>query len=173
MSVYRFGPFEFDSNSGKLRKHDYRLKLQEKPKTALAVLLTERPNPVSRTELYRCLWSEGVHVDFERGLSVAIKKLRDALDDAIDDPRYIMTVPGVGYRFIADVEEVVPERGKHKAPATPPFGIAEQTPSRSEIIISPQVGESKTHAWLVIPATTVLVHKRFCVGIRRIRIAGQ
>lgn len=106
MCLYRFRPFEFDSTSGRLRKHGLRIKLQPKPQTLLTILLEEPGQTVLRQHLYQRLWPDGTHVDFDQGLSVAVKKLRDALSDTTDDPKYISTVPGLGYRFIGDVEKV-------------------------------------------------------------------
>ena len=101
--VIRFGVFEVDLQAGDLRKSGVKVKLQEKPFQVLAMLL-ERPGEViTREELQQRLWPD-VNVDFEHSLSTAIKKLRDALDDSADTPRYIETKPGRGYRFIAPVE---------------------------------------------------------------------
>jgi len=105
MGIHKFSPFEFDSGTGRLQKYGLRIKLQQKPQIVLAALLEEPGKTVSRQELYKRLWPDGIHVDFEQGLSVAVKKLRDALCDASDTPSYIATVPGTGYRFIGSVEQ--------------------------------------------------------------------
>src|SRR5690348_12618822 len=104
MIVYKFRPFEFDPRSGQLRKHGLRIKLQQKPQIILTALLERAGETLSRQELYQRLWPAGVHVDFEQGLNVALKKLRDALCDESDSPAYILTLQGTGYRFIAKVE---------------------------------------------------------------------
>jgi DNA-binding winged helix-turn-helix (wHTH) protein/tetratricopeptide (TPR) repeat protein len=106
MPVYRFPPFEFDSDTGRLLKHGLRVKLQRKPQLVLACLLDEPGNTVSRQELYARLWPDGTVVEFDLGLSVAVKKLREALRDSSDQPNYIATVAGSGYRFIARVDSV-------------------------------------------------------------------
>src|SRR6202158_5034450 len=101
----RFGVYEFDLRSGELRKHGIRIKLQEQPCQILAILLEHRGELVTREELQRRLWPSDTFVDFEHSINTAIKKLREALEDDADEPRYIETLPRHGYRFIAPVEE--------------------------------------------------------------------
>ena len=101
--VIRFGVFEVDLQASELRKQGLRVKLQEKPLQVLAILLERPSKVVTREELQQRLWPD-VNVDFEHSLSTAIKKLRDALDDAADNPRFIETRPGRGYRFIYPIE---------------------------------------------------------------------
>lgn len=114
MIVYKFPPFEFHPGTGRLRKHGLRIKLQQKPQLILTALLGRPGETVTRQELYERLWPEGVHVDFEQGLNVAIKKLRDALGDVSDSPRYILTVAGLGYRFIGELEPERPEEDENR-----------------------------------------------------------
>jgi Tol biopolymer transport system component/DNA-binding winged helix-turn-helix (wHTH) protein len=103
----RFGPFEVDLNTHELRKTGIRVKLSGQPFLILAALL-ERPGQlVTREELRKHIWSEDTYVDFGHGLNAAVNKLREALCDSADDPRYIETLPRRGYRFIAAVEEVL------------------------------------------------------------------
>jgi TolB-like protein/DNA-binding winged helix-turn-helix (wHTH) protein/Flp pilus assembly protein TadD len=97
----RFAVFEVDLESGELRKHGVRIKLQQKPFQILALLL-ERPGElVTREELQRQLWPSDVFVDFESGLNNGVKKLRAALDDSAETPRFVETVARHGYRFLA------------------------------------------------------------------------
>ena len=99
-----FGPFEFVAVSGDLRKFGTRIRLQGKPLQILTLLL-ERPGQiVSREELQKHLWQGTTFVDFEQGLNSAVNKLRQALGDSPDQPRYIETLPGKGYRFIAPLQ---------------------------------------------------------------------
>jgi TolB-like protein/DNA-binding winged helix-turn-helix (wHTH) protein/Flp pilus assembly protein TadD len=101
----RFGVFEADRRIGQLTKHGKRLPLQEQPFQLLAMLL-ERPGElVSREELRAKIWPQTV-VDFDHGLNKAISKIRDALGDSAEDPRFIETVARRGYRFLADVAVV-------------------------------------------------------------------
>jgi len=100
----RFSAFEVDLRSGELRKHGIRLKLQDQPFQLLALLLEHPGDVVTREELRHKLWAADTFVDFDTGLNSAIKKLRDALGDSAEEPRYIETLPRRGYRFIAQVE---------------------------------------------------------------------
>ena len=99
-----FDCFEVDLSSGQLYKHGLRISLQEKSFLALAFLLERPGEVVTREELQRRLWSEDVFVEFDNNLNTAIGRLREALGDSADHPRFIETLPKRGYRFIARVE---------------------------------------------------------------------
>jgi DNA-binding winged helix-turn-helix (wHTH) protein/tetratricopeptide (TPR) repeat protein len=102
--LIRFGIFEADLSSGELRKGGSRIRLQEQPFQILAMLL-ERPGQViTREELRGRLWPGDTFVDFEHGVNSGVARLRDALGDSADNPRYIETLPRRGYRLIASVE---------------------------------------------------------------------
>jgi DNA-binding winged helix-turn-helix (wHTH) protein len=103
---FRFGPYEADARAGELRKHGLRIQLQEKSFQLLLTLLEQPRDLVTREELQRRLWPDGVSVDFNNSLNSAVKRLRDALRDRARRPRYIETLPRRGYRFIAPVEQV-------------------------------------------------------------------
>src|SRR5579885_3786779 len=108
--IFRFGVFEADTASGELRKHGVRIKLHSQPFQVLLMLLERPSDVVTRDELRRRLWGEDTFVDFDHGLNSAVNKLREALDDSASQPRYIETVPGRGYRFIAPVTLSTPAR---------------------------------------------------------------
>src|SRR2546423_3271930 len=99
-----FGPFEFEHPSGDLRKFGNRIRLQGKPLQILSILIEQPGQVLSRDRLQRHLWQGTTFVDFEQGLNTAVNKLRQALGDSADQPRYIETVPGKGYRFIAPLQ---------------------------------------------------------------------
>jgi TolB-like protein/DNA-binding winged helix-turn-helix (wHTH) protein len=102
-SMVRFGLFELDLKAGQLSKNGTKIRLPQQPLQLLSVLL-ERPGEIlTRGELRERLWSSDVFVDFDHGLNKSVQKLRDALGDSADSPRYIETIPRVGYRFIAPV----------------------------------------------------------------------
>jgi len=100
---FRFGVFEAYPAAGELRKHGRRVRLQEQPFRVLMLLLEHAGAVVSREELQRTLWPTNTFVEFDQGLNTAIKKLRTALGDSADNPRFIETLPRKGYRFIAPV----------------------------------------------------------------------
>lgn len=102
----RFGAFELDVAGGELTKSGARVHLQEQPARLLAVLVENAGRIVGRDELRQCLWPDNTFVDFDHGLNTAIRKLRIALDDTADTPRWIETVPRSGYRFIGPVEVI-------------------------------------------------------------------
>jgi DNA-binding winged helix-turn-helix (wHTH) protein len=104
----RFGAFELDVRSGELRKSGVRVALQEQPFKILTRLLTRPGDLVTREQLRQELWPSETFVDFEHGLNAAIKRLRDALGDSAESPRFIETVPRRGYRFIASVAPTHP-----------------------------------------------------------------
>jgi DNA-binding winged helix-turn-helix (wHTH) protein len=99
-SSFQFGAFELDPHFGELRKHGIKLKLQHQPLQILTILL-ERPGEiVTREEIQKRLWPDNTHVDFENAINSAMRKLRDALGDAAENPRFIETLARRGYRFI-------------------------------------------------------------------------
>jgi len=103
-SPVRFGAFELDLGTGELRKQGIRRKIQDQPFQVLQALV-ERPGElVTREELQRRIWGEGTFVDFDQSLNRAVNKVREALGDSAENPRYIETMARRGYRFIAPVE---------------------------------------------------------------------
>ena len=133
-AILRFGVFELNPHSGELRKKGMKIKLSGQPVDIL-VLLMERPGQVvTREEIQKRLWSNETFVDFEQGLNNAMKRLRSALDDNAESPRYVETVPRKGYRFIAAVDGP-PENGAGMATA------AEEKPrSREKLSKSKKAG---------------------------------
>ncbi|MFZ0478674.1 MAG: winged helix-turn-helix domain-containing protein [Terriglobales bacterium] len=136
--VVRFGLFEADLRAGELRKSGVKVKIQDLPFRALTLLLS-RPNEViSRKDFRQYLWPQDVFVDFDRGISSAIKRLRDALGDSPENPIFIETIDRRGYRWIGPVHLPEPfsdemqEKESPEKPATPaaaPLG-AEHSPWR-------------------------------------------
>jgi Tol biopolymer transport system component/DNA-binding winged helix-turn-helix (wHTH) protein len=104
--VVRFGVYEVDLREQELRKHGLRVKLPNQPFQVLAILLEKRGEVVTREELYERLWPNETFVDFEHNLNAVVKKLRLALTDSAETPRFIDTVARRGYRFIAPVVPV-------------------------------------------------------------------
>jgi DNA-binding winged helix-turn-helix (wHTH) protein len=110
-TLLRFGVFEADVQSGELTKHGKRIRLQEQPFQALVMLLQKPGQVVTREELRSKLWPQTI-VDFDHGLNKAISKIRDALGDSSENPRFVETVARRGYRFLADVAVVAETRAE-------------------------------------------------------------
>ena len=120
--AYQFGPFEVNVASGELLKNGRRIRLQEQPYRLLVALLENPGEVVSREELRSRLWPGDTFVDFDGSLRVAVRKLREALDDDAENPRYIETIPKRGYRFL--VTEV------HRVDGAPETAEPHQDPER-------------------------------------------
>jgi DNA-binding winged helix-turn-helix (wHTH) protein/tetratricopeptide (TPR) repeat protein len=162
--MYRFGLYEVFPDAGELWKHGHRIKLQEQPFRLLVALL-ERPGEiVSREAIRERLWPENTFVEFDQSLGTAVTKLRQALNDEADNPRFIETIPKRGYRFIAPVTRVAaPEAATPVATqaAAPQDSPQNPTQSQSEAA-SPK--DTATHAppaaakrrWLWAALTVVL-----------------
>ena len=121
-SVLRFGVYEVDPHAGELRRNGVKIKLQEQPFQVLTMLL-ERPGEViSREEMQRRLWPADTFVDFDHSLNAAVKRLRDALRDSADNPRFVETLARRGYRFVAPVAGAVPSGAKAEVMTRPDAG---------------------------------------------------
>jgi DNA-binding winged helix-turn-helix (wHTH) protein len=103
-SVMRFGEFTADLETGERHNNGTNVKLQGQPFEILALLLKHPGRIVTRDEVRRQLWPTDTFVDFEHGLNAAVNRLREALGDSAEEPRYIETVPRRGYRFITPIE---------------------------------------------------------------------
>jgi|SRR5215472_15455494 len=147
----RFGVFEVDLRAGELRKHGLRVRLQEQPFQVLAMLLEYPGELVTREDLQKRLWPADTFVDFDHGLNKAINKIREALGDSAESPRFVETVSRRGYRFLAEVRVVdsPPLRG-------PEFANPAQAKDRPDVS-----GESVAHrrflAWGISGSVLVLL----------------
>ncbi len=148
----RFGRYELDLRSGDLRKHGIRIKLQDQPSQILSILLEHHGEMVSREELQRRLWPSDTFVDFDHSLNTAIMRLREALGDSSDNPRFIETIPRRGYRFIAPVEEVTSASSASMDSAEGPIGDASAGPllSKSHRLKGVSVDKTKRSPRLVL-----------------------
>lgn len=115
--LVRFGFYQVDLRTSELWKQGRKVKLQEQPCRILAILLERRGEVVTREELRKRLWSDDTFVDFDHSLNTAIMRLREALSDSSDNPRFIETLPRRGYRFIAPIEELDGSQAKKIAEA--------------------------------------------------------
>ncbi len=150
-TTIRFGLFEVDLSAGELRKRGRRIPLQDQPFRVLILLLQRPGELVTREDFQRALWPGDTFVEFDEGLNKAIQKLRQALDDSSDNPRFIETLPRKGYRFIAPVDRAAVEA--NAAPAQP-------TPANSNAVSPSAVGLTKRRnsevlAWALLGAVSV------------------
>jgi len=106
--TYRFAEFEIDIAAYELRHGAQRVRLARQPMDLLLLLLERRLELVSRDEIAKQLWGPDVCIDFDAGIHTAILKIRQVLGDSRESPRFVETVPGKGYRFVAPVEVVPP-----------------------------------------------------------------
>lgn len=150
--VVRFGMFEADLRSCELRKNGVKVKIQELPFRALTLLLSHPHEVLSREQFRQALWPDGVFVDFGRGISSAINRLRDALGDSAENPIFIETVERRGYRWIAPTHVPPPPV---IAPIVPPRPVL----VRTEVEKAPPAAPSPAHRWtlLLFPALALLL----------------
>jgi len=139
----RFGIFEADLHTGELRKRGVRIRLQQQPFQVLGVLLARPGELVTRDELQAKLWTSDTFVDFDHGLNKAINKIRDALGDSAESPRFVETVARRGYRFIADVETVETEAATSSTPVGDPLA----GDARDPLVVAEQAGVGGRQNW--------------------------
>src|ERR1700686_122747 len=126
-SVVRFGTYEVSLQSGEVRKAGLRIRVQQQPLKLLEILLERPGEVVTREELRSRVWSDESFGDFDQAVNIAIGKLRSALGDSAENPRFIETLPKRGYRFIADVS-VVDADGRPKRPEPAPGDLPTTEP---------------------------------------------
>ena len=117
VSPIRFGVYEVDLVSEELRKSGLKIRLSGQPFQILAMLLERPGQVVTREELQKKLWPDGTFVDFDHSLNTAINKIREALGDSAENPRFVETVARRGYRFLADVTPIDTAAERQRAPA--------------------------------------------------------
>ena len=134
--IVRFGTFEADLATRELRKSGVRIKLQGQPFEILVMLLERPAGLVTREELQQRLWPTDTFVDFDHGVNAAINRLREALGDSAENPRFVETIPRRGYRFVAPVESPTAVPGPRVIPTPGPnpesHPRATEAPSRSD-----------------------------------------
>jgi serine/threonine-protein kinase len=154
-SNVRFGPFELDLRRGELRKEGRRIRLQEQPFQILRMLLESPGEVVSREEIRKRLWPDETVVEFDHSINAAVRRLRDALCDSADNPRYVKTLARQGYRFIGEVETADPPARSEPLAVIPesesPNRQAEEAPRRPRLPLSPRMIVS------VLLATFILI----------------
>jgi TolB-like protein/DNA-binding winged helix-turn-helix (wHTH) protein/Flp pilus assembly protein TadD len=155
----RFDEFEIDLRSGELWVHGKRVRLQDQPLQVLRVLLERQGEIVSRDELKQILWPADTFVDFDDGLNTAVRKIRDALGDSAEKPRFIETIPRRGYRFVgrmADVRPAVVPLLAEESRESPEQKNASLSTSDSAVLAT-QKAIPPTHWRLVLAGISALV----------------
>ena len=156
-SLYRFGPFQVNSVSGELWKNGNRVKLQEQPFRLLVILLENAGEVVTRDDLRHRIWRDDTFVDFDSSLRVAVGKLREALGDDAESPRYIETIPKRGYRFL--VSEVHRVDAAHEAAETrkDPDSLKTDATPIAFVDLEPDRGLYRRQMWLKIGAGALAI----------------
>jgi adenylate cyclase len=170
--VFRFGDYSFDPQTGELLKDGRRLKIQGQPVAILAMLL-ERPGEiVTREEFQKKLWPKDTFVDFEHSLNAAIKRLRDAMNDSADAPRYVETLARRGYRFIGVLER--PHAIQPRVPSVAVLPFANISADAENEFFADGVTEdviahlAKIRSLKVISRTSVMAYKKGEGSLREI-----
>lgn len=157
--IFRFGPFEAKTCAQELSKNGTTVRLRGQPFSILELLLSRAGEVVRREEIRQKLWPADTFVDFEHGLNTSMKKLRQTLCDSATEPRYIETIPRLGYRFIAPVEATVEPKAKKPTAVetvSPVVAAPDSATAASEGRVSPAVGTlPRLHSFLA-PAVVVL-----------------
>ncbi len=154
-----FGVFELDLSAGELRKRGLRVRLQQQPVQVLAMLLDHAGQVVSREELQKALWPADTFVDFDHGLNKAINKIREALGDSAESPRFVETVARRGYRFIADVKAAdLPPSASVEAAAEPhPAASAGEREVEPGVLVTPLPSRAKSRAWAIVTLALIVL----------------
>jgi TolB-like protein/DNA-binding winged helix-turn-helix (wHTH) protein len=147
--VYQFGDFSLDCGKFELCRKGRRLKLERKPLELLVLLASKHGQVVTRDEIARCLWEQEVFVDLEHGINTAIRKIRKVLGDSSDLPRFVQTISGSGYRFIALVTAVEPEAAEPTQPSWDPIELSTVPPEIAAAPVIPAATKSHHRLWVV------------------------
>jgi DNA-binding winged helix-turn-helix (wHTH) protein/Tfp pilus assembly protein PilF len=143
-ALARFGVFEADLRAGELRRNGVRVRLQDLPFRALALLLTRPGEVITREEFRQALWPSDIFVDFEQGISSAVMRLRDALRDSADNPVFIETVERRGYRWIGPIQRVDPVRQEPRAESREDARREDDSPEKQ---VPPGAPSTKASPW--------------------------
>ncbi len=132
--IYRFGVFELDSDTGELRKNGRAVALEPQPAKALALLVANAGDIVTRDELREVVWGAETHVDFDRGIAYCLSQIRTALGDSGDYPRFVQTIPKRGFKFLAPV-----------------------APDASVAPVAPVAAATSFNNWVTVPLTIAML----------------
>jgi Tol biopolymer transport system component/DNA-binding winged helix-turn-helix (wHTH) protein len=153
----RFDRFEVDLSSGELRRDGVAVAIQEQPFQVLRLLMKADGEVVTREQLRAALWPEDTFVDFEHGVNTAVKKLRQALKDSAEEPKFVETLPKVGYRFIVPVEWVAEAHNKSVSQRVVAIAPPGPTPVPTIQAPTPSPGESRGRLQIALVAIGLLI----------------
>jgi len=176
--LVRFGPFEADFRAGELLKNGRKIRLQDQPLQVLGMLLEKPGEVVTRQEVKNRLWSSDTFVDFDHGLNNAINRLREALNDSADAPKFIETLPRRGYRFVAEVTGDAPTSIGKSLPVEPSEGIGRSAVSGSEQVAGVAVPARRSKhrsagIWVAAASIVTAAAVMLVVHYVRARTAGK
>jgi TolB-like protein/DNA-binding winged helix-turn-helix (wHTH) protein/Tfp pilus assembly protein PilF len=162
--IFRFGPFEARTCAQELSKNGTAVRLRGQPFAILELLVSRAGEVVTREEIRQKVWPVDTFVDFEHGLNTSIKKLRQALCDSATEPRYIETLPRLGYRFIAPVETTVEAKAKRPTGDAVPEAVAVSQPR-------PAARPPRSFGWslVLVPAFLLLAGVTLVFNLARAR----
>jgi DNA-binding winged helix-turn-helix (wHTH) protein/Tfp pilus assembly protein PilF len=179
-TVVRFGVFEADLRAGDLRKKGTRVKIQDLPFRALGVLLSRPNEVVTREEFRQALWPQDVFVDFDRAISSAIKRLRDALGDPAENPIFIETIERRGYRWIAPTSGVptpstvtLLASDAREAELEPAASSSVSSVAAPDRLVSPPAFSSRKLIYAALVLALLLVAGIMLFGLHGIKAAGN
>jgi DNA-binding winged helix-turn-helix (wHTH) protein/TolB-like protein len=158
--VLRFGVFELDSDSRELRRNGLKVRLPDQSFQILKTLLGRPGEVVTREELRRVLWTSDTFVDFEVGLNSAVRKLREALDDSAENPRFVETLPRRGYRFVGSVR-------LSRADPPPPVAPASEQPSSPASVPAAEEATGAAAEQASRPGSEPAAEKTSILAVRR------
>jgi DNA-binding winged helix-turn-helix (wHTH) protein len=160
-SSYRFGSYELRAQTRKLYKHGVKLKLRPQAYQVLALLLEHSGQCVTRKELQKRIWPSNTFVDFENRVNTAIKQLRASLNDSASEPRYIETLPKLGYRMIVPAEPETNLAGERAPDAKGKSADAVGLDARASA--AAMVRSPSSRKWLWVEAAAVTVFAIICM----------
>ena len=149
VALYRFGPFELDPEGSTLARNGSVIRLQDLPFRLLLMLVERAGEVVTREEMRSRLWPQNTFVEFDNSLGVAIRKIRESLNDQAEDPRFVATVPRRGYRFVAPVTVL-----GNDPPAAPVV-----LPQPAPIVLPPPpvAARSQRYYWVIAGVTLIVI----------------
>jgi TolB-like protein/DNA-binding winged helix-turn-helix (wHTH) protein len=164
--VYQFGDFSLHCGRFELYRKGRRLKLERKPLELLVLLVSKHGQVVTRNEIAQCLWEREVFVDIEHGINTAIRKIRQVLGDSSDLPRFVQTISGSGYRFIAPVTAVEPEVTEPTQPTEDRVDLPPAPPEMSAAPVIPTAAKPHHRLWVVaaLCVSVLLIISIFTLG---------